>query len=403
LRNAYKILTFNLLTIFCLFSTDQAFSRVLIDFMGDTLSFKPRKEIVVKHPASYVEQSVLDYRAQLIASGAQDLVQQIKEITQKRDLNDWFTYQLVRKAANMIIPKSTDYLGYTTTKWYLMNQLGFNTSLALSKNGILLYVQSNDQIYNMPGKLIDGAQYICINYHDYNYTTENIIDQTIISEMSNESKPFSFGISKLPASNPEHYIEKELAFEYGNKEEKIKIHLDSTIRNYFINYPVTEYHNQFNIPLSTETKHSLIRELKKRTEGMNKKRGVEYIMYFTRNAFSYEKDSDYFGREKRLSPEETLLYNKSDCEDRSALFYALVKEIYQLPMIVLEYQDHITVAVKFDKPFGKTIEYNNELFTICEPTPQNVDLKIGQINSKYKKETYQVAFSYQPNKVAFQE
>ena len=75
--------------------------------MGDTLSFKPSKEIVIKHPASYVEQSVLDYRAQVIASGAQDLVQQINEITLKRDLNDWFTYQLVRKAANMIIPKST--------------------------------------------------------------------------------------------------------------------------------------------------------------------------------------------------------------------------------------------------------------------------------------------------------
>ncbi|MEY4114839.1 MAG: hypothetical protein RLZ76_1532 [Bacteroidota bacterium] len=374
-----------------------------IDFLGDTLYFIPKKPLEIDRPFIYEEQSITAICKQLEEAGTMDIIKQIKEIKKRKDLCDWFTYQLVRQASNLIIPKSVDYLGYTTTKWYLMNQLGYNTSLALSKNGILLYIQSNDMVYNMPSKLIDGAQYICLNYHDYNYTTENIIDQTIIRELRNESKPFSFGISKLPASNPEHYIEKELAFEYGNKEEKIKIHLDSTIRNYFINYPVTEYHNQFNIPLSTETKHSLIRELKKRTEGMNKKRGVEYIMYFTRNAFSYEKDSDYFGREKRLSPEETLLYNKSDCEDRSALFYALVKEIYQLPMIVLEYQDHITVAVKFDKPFGKTIEYNNELFTICEPTPQNVDLKIGQINSKYKKETYQVAFSYQPNKVAFQE
>ena len=370
--------------------------------MGDTLIFKPNKEIAIKGHAPYNEQSILYIRTQLIDAGTEDVVQQIKNITQKRDLNDWFTYQLVRKAANMIIPKSTDYLGYTTTKWYLMNQLGFNTTLALSKNEVLLYVQSNDQIYNLPGKLINGVQYICLNYHDYNYTTENIIDQTILSEMSNESKPFSFGISKLPASNPQNYVEKELAFEYGNKEEKIKIHLDSTIRNYFINYPVTEYNNQFNIPLSIKTKYSLISELKKKTEGLSKKKGVEYIMYFTRNAFTFEKDSDYFGREKRLSPEETLLYNKSDCEDRSALFYALVKEIYQLPMIVLEYKDHITVAVKFDKPFGKTIEYNNELFTICEPTPQNTDLKIGQVNARYKKEAYQVAFAYQPHQIAFQ-
>jgi hypothetical protein len=62
--------------------------------------------------------------------------------------------------------------------------------------------------------------------------------------------------------------------------------------------------------------------------------------------------------------------------------YALVKEIYQLPMIVVEYEDNITVAVKFDKPFGKTIQYGNGLYTICEPTPQNIDLRIGQIGTK---------------------
>jgi hypothetical protein len=168
------------------------------------------------------------------------------------------------------------------------------------------------------------------------------------------------------------------------------------LRNYLTNYPVTEYQNQFNIPLSIETKHTLISSLKEKTEGLSLKKGVEYLMYFTRNAFGFEKDSEYFGREKRLSPEETLLYNKSDCEDRAALFYALVKEIYHLPMIVIEYQDHITVAVKFDKPFGKIISFQNQLYTICEPTPQSVDLRIGQISPKYKREQYQIAFSYQP-------
>lgn len=380
-----------------------AHSRDQIDFMGDTLRFSPRKPLLITTPLRYEEESITSMREQLQEMGAIELVNQIKEIAKKRDLCDWFTYQLVRQAANMIIPKGIDYLGYTTTKWFLMNQLGYNSALALSKNGVLLYIQSNDQIYNTPGKLINGVQFICFNYHDYNYSTENIIDQTIICESNNQSKSFSFSISKLPASNPHHFIEKELAFEYANKEEKIKVHIDSTIRNYFINYPVTDYYNQFNIPISAETKHTLINELKKKTEGMSIIKGVEYIMYFTRNAFLYEKDTDFFGREKRLSPEETLLYNKSDCEDRSALFYALVKEIYQLPMIVLEFQDHITVAVKFDKPFGKTVLYNEDLYTICEPTPQYVDLKIGKISSKYKKETYQVAFSYQPLQITFNE
>lgn len=393
----HKILTFIILTIHGLFYNLEVFSRNEVDFMGDSLIFRPKKEIFLNGPANYNQQSILDIRSALIAAGTVDVVQQIIEITKKRDLNDWFTYQLVRKAAGMIIPKSNDYLGYTTVKWFLMNQLGYNAVLALSEKGVLLYIKSDDPIFNIPTKLINGAQFICLNYHDYNYSIENLIDQTIVSEFKNISKSFTFNISKIPESNPQHYIEKELAFEYAHQEEKIKVRIDSTVRDYFINYPVTEYYNQFNIPLSRDTKESLIHSLKEKIEGMSKKKGVEYIMYFTRNAFIFEKDSDFFGREKRLSPEETLLYSKSDCEDRSALFYALVKEIYQLPMIVVEYEDHITVAVKFDKPFGKTIQYGNGLYTICEPTPQNIDLRIGQIGTKYKRENYQVAFSYQPH------
>ena len=391
-----KILIINALIIGYASVSICVFSRERIDFMGDTLQFSPKKAVLIASPYKYEEQSIVEIREKLNEAGCREIIHQIKEIVQRKELCDWFTYQLVRQAANMIIPKNTDYLAYTTTKWFLMNQLGFSAAMALSKNGVLLYIKSNDQIYNIPTKIIDGSPYVCFNYHDYNYTTEKIIDQTIVRELNENSKAFSFTVPRLPTSNPQHYVEKELAFEYENQEEKIKIKVDSSLRNFFINYPVTEYCNQFNIPLSQEAKNTLINSLQKNLEGMSVKKGVEYLMYFTRNAFTFEKDSDYFGREKRLSPEETLLYNKSDCEDRSALFYALVKEIYQLPMIVLEYPDHITVAVKFEKPFGKTILFQNELYTICEPTPQNINLRIGQVSKKFKHENFQVAFSYQP-------
>ena len=75
-------------------------------------------------------------------------------------------------------------------------------------------------------------------------------------------------------------------------------------------------------------------------------------------------------KRKRLSPEQTLLYENSDCDDRAALFFYLVKEIYDLPMIVLAYPKHITIAVQFDKPVGKPIVYNGQRYYVCEPTPQ---------------------------------
>lgn len=130
---------------------------------------------------------------------------------------------------------------------------------------------------------------------------------------------------------------------------------------------------------------------------MNKKNGTDYLMRFTRYAFLFENDSKTFGKEKRLSPEETLLYEYSDCEDRAALFFYLVKEIYNLPMIVLVYPKHVTIGVQFDKPVGNPIVYNGKKYSVCEPTPQKWNLRLGQMIPALSKTSYEVVYAYNPH------
>ena len=66
------------------------------------------------------------------------------------------------------------------------------------------------------------------------------------------------------------------------------------------------------------------------------------------NKVVYEKSKGIYGKDMRFSPEQTLYSDYSDCEDRAAFFFYLVKEIYNLPMIVLSYPQHVTVAIQFD-------------------------------------------------------
>jgi hypothetical protein len=67
-------------------------------------------------------------------------------------------------------------------------------------------------------------------------------------------------------------------------------------------------------------------------------------------------------------------------------------------MIALVYPNHITVAVQFKKPVGKTIEFEGKKYSICEPTPQLNDLSVGQISPKYRQMGYQVVYAYHPQK-----
>lgn len=101
-------------------------------------------------------------------------------------------------------------------------------------------------------------------------------------------------------------------------------------------------------------------------------------------------------QKKGCLPEQTLMNTKSDCDDRAALFYFLVKEVYNIPMIVLVYPSHVTVALELQQPIGTPVVYNGRKFSVCEPTPQRLELPVGQLMPELKSVVYQVAYEYLP-------
>lgn len=313
--------------------------------------------------------------------------------------DDWLYYQLLRKVAEAVSPKKENYDRYTFHKWWFLIQSGYDARLVISDTFLLFYVQSNENIYNIPSRMMGGKQYVCLNYHDYGsieFDKHHFSDATPF--VNRNAKPFSYKINHLPDFRPTDYTDKEVAFSDGYREFSFHIKINPQIKQIFTNYPVVDYALQFNMPLSKPTYESLVPSLKRQLKGLKPKDGIEFLMQFTRYAFSYKPDSAVFGGEKRLSPEQTLLYDYSDCEDRAALFFFLVKEIYNLPMLVLTYPQHVTVAIQFDKAYGNTIQFEGRTYSLCEPSPQDVDLRVGQVMPDLRRQPYEIAYAYQPRK-----
>lgn len=312
-------------------------------------------------------------------------------------LNDWLYYQLIRKTVQQFSPKADNYERYTLYKWFLLAKSGYDARLAQAKDELLFYVRSDENVYDIPFYLQDGKQYVCLNIHDYAQTDLNKNNLRAVHVTVPEGqKAFSYKVTQLPEFTADEYQQKDIQFTYKNKPYHFKVMLNSEVQRIFTNYPVVDYESYFNIPLSHQTYNSLIPELKEILKEMKQKKGVDYLMRFTRNAFLYESDQDNYGKEKRLSPEQTLFTQYSDCDDRAALFFYLVKEVYNLPMIVLLYPTHVTIAVKFDKPEGQSIMYKDKEYSVCEPTPQAEDLQIGQLAPKLRDLPYEVAYEYNP-------
>jgi hypothetical protein len=366
-------------------------------FLGKAYSLKTQK-IPGGFPASLNNANNFSGTIELLDTYCTEIIPELSSIRNKLSLSDWHYYQLIRKVSQQLIPKEKDYWGYTYCKWFFLARSGFRPVLCTIDDKLLLYIKSNSSIYNVPIKLIDAKQYVCMNYHDYNYDIPIELKTPLLLQSSfiKEGNDFDYSIINMPDFPEEKYVSKLIEFEYKGEKEKYQIKVCPETKDYFINYPVTDYRFQFNIPLSKFTYASLIPSLKTKLKGKSAAEGVEYIMFLVRNAFAYEADSSLYGREKRFSPEETLSSDWSDCEDHAGLFFTLVREVYDIPMIVLSYPDHVNVAVKLQKTKGIPIMHNGRTYTICEPTPQKKTLYLGQVPQKFRKQQFEVAYEYLP-------
>lgn len=377
---------------------------ISFDFYGDSIHFEFNNADFIDFDEKQVSaQTIQEFYNRASEKEFPSITNALFNYKNTHQPDDWLYYQLIRKTVQQISPKEKNYLRYTLYKWYLMIQSGYDPLFSLYQNKLLFYIQCDENIYNIPFCIVDGKQYVCLNYHDYGSNIDFSklkFDLLDIKTVVENPKTFSYRIHKLPDFNKSDYIEKELRFSTTDRNEyRFNIKVNPQVSAIFKNYPTVDYDAYFNMPVSRETYASLIPLLTKKVEKLNVNDGVAYLMRFTRYAFVYEPDGQHHVSEKRLTPEQTLIQETSDCEDRVFLFYYLVREIYDLPMIAVEYDNHITLAVKFDKPVGKyTIQYEGSAYSICEPTPQESDLNIGQLSPRFRNQKYEVVYAYRPLK-----
>jgi hypothetical protein len=372
---------------------------VAFDCFGDSLTYVFPQPLVIDRSGPIDGAGIETYCRNIPEKELEGLVASIKSFRDNHQLDDWLYYQLVRRVADQISPKSSDYQLYTIYKWYLLTRSGYDAILTFAGGKLLFYVRSDENIYNIPIRREVDRNYVCLNYHDYGFNIDfsqlrfRKLDLPYI-----DSGAFSYRVNSMPGTRG-RTVEKELNFVYNRTNYRFRIKLNPNVAAYFRNYPVTDYEKHFNIPLSPETYASLIPALRRNLKGLSARDGIDFLMHFTRYAFLFRTDADKYGSEKVYSPEMTLFNESSDCEDRVGLFYFLVKEIYDLPMVVLTYPKHVSIAVHFDKSFGQTVEYNGKKFTICEPTPQADELSVGQAIPSLSGAAYHIAFAYEPHSV----
>ena len=119
---------------------------------------------------------------------------------------------------------------------------------------------------------------------------------------------------------------------------------------------------------------------------MNEVNAVNLLLRFVQTAFDYKTDQDQFNREKYMTPEETLFYSYSDCDDRAILFTILVKDLLGLEVVGLRYSQHLATAVSFNNESveGDYHYSDGKKFIVADPT--YINATVGLTMPKYSTE-----------------
>ena len=181
-------------------------------------------------------------------------------------------------------------------------------------------------------------------------------------------KRLDFEINQAPKF-PVRPITRRLQFDYKGKRYDYTVRLNRNLIQYYASYPFTNLDIRFGAPLSAEAQYSLLPQLRASMRGMNQTEAVNFLLRFVQKSFGYQTDTEQFGRERYLFAEQTLYFANSDCEDRSALFAYLVKEILGLDTIGLLFPGHVATAVRFTQPAqGSYYKYRGAKYFVCDPT-----------------------------------
>ena len=347
---------------------------VVLNFYGTALGFDIPSGM--KNAKFYPkdQKGIANFFDTAASSDHEDLITEISKVTKAMNLNDWGVYLLVSDISHKIFSNEDD---AKLLSWFIFNKLGYAVKVGLSQKHVVLMHYSKKIIYSTPNYSFGKDKF----YMVANYAKENT-GQVYSYEQNypGANKALDLSMKTLPNFTP-NMKTKTLSFEELGSKYNVAFTYNQNLIDFMATYPQADYETFFNAPLDGKTYKDIASSLKKYVDGKKTGDAMNFVLHFVQKSFDYERDDQQFGREKVMFAQETLYFNKSDCEDRAVLFSYLMQELFGVSVVGVKYKDHMATALYIPMDGDKVINNKKEL-VIADPT--YINASIGQSMPKYK-------------------
>ncbi len=343
-------------------------------FYGSQLGFNIDSNIKKAKFYPQNQKGIGNFFSIVASSEYNSLIVQIQEIKKKMKLNDWGLYLLVNEISKKTFSHVDD---ANLLSWFIFNKLGYSVKVGLTNRHTVLMYYSKKVIYSTPSYKFKDKKYYVLSL----YAKSGVKSlYTYAQDYPEASRALNLSIKILPILEEDIKI-KILTYKEFGKKYRYEYMYNKNLIDFMATYPQADYETYFNAPLAEKSYVNIVKTLKENIDGMHSSSAINFVLNFVQKAFKYEVDHQQFGREKVMFAQETLYYDKSDCEDRAILFAYLVKKMFKIGVVGVKYSDHMATALYIPIK-GDSVKVNGRRFVVADPTYINAN--IGKSMPKYR-------------------
>lgn len=344
------------------------------DFYGSKLGFDIPTGIKNAKFYPQNQEGITNFFDSSASSDYENFINEIKRVSDVMNLNDWGVYLLVQEISDNVY-KDKD--NSNLLSWFIFNKLGYAVKVGLAERHIVLMHYSKKIIYSTPNYNFSNKKfYVVANYAKgsvgrlYSYK----------QNYPGADKEMNLSMKTLPNLMSD-MKQKTLSFSDYGRKYNVSFEYNKNLIDFMATYPQADYETYFNAPIDSRTYESIAKDIKKYVDGKKAGDAMNFVLHFVQKSFKYERDDQQFGREKVMFADETLYFDKSDCEDRAVLFSYLVKELFGISVVGVKYKDHMATALYVPMD-GDSVKAGQRKFVVADPT--YINASIGQSMPKYK-------------------
>lgn len=356
-----------------------------IQFYNQDLNIEQHENLLIEFEPKPKEKSISQFFQKLENRNYEPFMKELINHKQKMRLNDWLFYKLIVSAIDQKFKGKTKNYRIACIG-FLLAKYGFDIQVGMTKSELKLYVYTKEKVYAMDRLQIGSRSYHHISSLDFPIAKSKKLEIMEYKIKGEKKLSFSFEMNILPVFDSMNFVSKKIQFSSQGMTYIVNSSINETYVKIMKDYPQVELKKWFDIPLSQEAYDSLIPWFKEIIKDKSHAEAIRIILSFVRQTSDYHEDTKSFGREKFMTAEEVFYYGFGDCEDRSSLFYYLVKELVNVPMVILKYPSHVNIGVDIkSNSHGRPVYHNERSFLVCEPTEVGSDiLEVGESQQREK-------------------